>query len=276
MVINLNTAGPLSLSVYNPGMDAVFQVTSTLILGREEAILVDAQFAGEDARALADLVRASGRELDAIYISHGDPDYYFGLDVLREAFPKGRVLASQATIDHIWSTRDNKLKVWGPKLGENAPKHIVMPDLAPCKGLELEGRELKIIGLDGPTPDRTFLWIPAAGAVVGGIPVMYGEHVWMADTQTPESHVHWLETLERIRELRPEIVVPGHCSPGSPCTLEAVDFTADYIRAYDEETARASDSTSLIAAMQKRFPGIGGLANLELSAKVSMGEMHWE
>ena len=275
MASKLLSAGPLGFNVYNPGMDAVFQVSSTLILGTREAILIDAQFAGQDARALAELVRGSGRELSAVYISHGDPDYYFGLDVLRDAFPKALIQATRATIDHIRETRDDKLKTWGPQLGLNAPKRFVMPDLAPCLGLELEGSALEIIGLDGPAPDRSFLWIPAARAVVGGIHIVSGEHVWMADTLTPESHQYWLQTLERIRSLNPEIVVPGHRLPESPCTMEAVDFTEAYIRAYDEEAARAKDSSELIRAMTTRFPGLGGLPNLELSAKVSLGEMQW-
>jgi hypothetical protein len=63
--------------------------------------------------------------------------------------------------------------------------------------------------------------------------------------------------------------------PGSPQDLEAVRFTADYIRAFDEETAKARDSTALVAAMKQRYPGLGGESSLELSAKVAKGEMKW-
>lgn len=275
MITYLATAGPLALGVYNPGREAVFQVTSTIILGKHTAILIDAQFAGQDAHALAELIRESGRALEVIYISHGDPDFYFGLDVLRKAFPNVRMLATQATIDHIRDTKDNKLQVWGPKLGENAPGQIILPELAPCKSLKLEGVTIEIIGLDGPTPERSFLWIPSAGTVLGGVPVFSGEHVWMADTQTPESHQLWLQTLERIYALNPETVVPGHRMPEDSCTMETVDFTKTYIRAYDAETARARNSQDLIKAMTARFPGLAALPNLELSAKVSMGEIQW-
>lgn len=282
MLTNLQ-AGPLSLAVYTPGPEGIFQVASTLVAGRYEAILIDAQFAARDARELVKLILESGRELTAVYISHGDPDFYFGLDKLRQYFPETRLMATQPTIDHIWGTRDSKLKVWGPRLGANAPKRIVMPELVPCDSLELEGHTLEIVGLDGPTPERSFLWTPAARTVLGGIPVVSGEHVWMADTQTPESRRHWLEDLGRIRALRPETVVPGHCRAGSTTDLRmelrmdlrAVDFTEAYIRAYDEETAKAENSPALVSAMSKRFPGLGAEANLELSARVSFGEMKW-
>lgn len=151
-----------------------------------------------------------------------------------------------------------------------------MPDLAPCVGLKLEGATIEIIGLDGPTPDRSFLCRPSASTVLGGIPVFSGEHVWMADNQTPESHKFWPQTLERIYSLSPETVIPGHRMPEDPCLMETVDFTGTYIRAYDEETARAGNSQDLINAMTARFPGLAALSNLELSAKVSMGEMQWD
>lgn len=68
MITYLKTAGPFGFNVYNPGKGAVFQVTSTIILEKHEAILIDAQFAGHDAHALAELIRESGRELSVIYI----------------------------------------------------------------------------------------------------------------------------------------------------------------------------------------------------------------
>ena len=42
-------------------------------------------------------------------------------------------------------------------------------------------------GLDGPQPDRTFVWIPSRQAVVGGVVVFGNLHVWTADTQSPQS-----------------------------------------------------------------------------------------
>ncbi|MFK3647650.1 MBL fold metallo-hydrolase [Lysobacter enzymogenes] len=266
----------LKLDVFNPGEAAIFAVSSVLVEGEKDAVLIDAQFSAEQARNLAERIKASGKRLTTIYISHGDPDYYFGLDTLQAAFPQARIVATPQTIAHIEATKDDKLKVWGPQLGENAPKRIVLPQPLQGDTLSLEGQELKIVGLDGPTPDRSFVWIPSIKAVVGGIPVLAGEHVWMADTQTPKSHEDWLATLERIKSLQPATVVPGHFAAGAPMDLRAVDFTAGYLRAFDEETAKAKDSAGLIAAMKQRYPGLGGESSLELSAKVAKGEMAWK
>lgn len=266
---------PLKTEVYNPGASGIFEVSSTLVTGAKDAVLIDAQFSTVDAQKLVARIQASGKRLTTIYISHGDPDFYFGLVTLTTAFPEAKVLATPQTIAHIQETSAGKLQFWGPKLGAGAPGRIVVPQPIQGDRIDLEGNTLEIMGPDGPTPDRTFVWIPAIRALVGSIGVFAGEHVWMADTQTPQSHADWLATLDRIAALKPDTVVPGHFKPGSPQDLDAVRFTGDYIRAFDEETAKAGNSGELIAAMKQRYPDLGGVASLELSAKVAKGEMKW-
>lgn len=268
-------ATTLKTEVYNPGAKGIFEVSSTLVTGARDAVLINAQFSTVDARNLVDLIKASGKRLTTIYISHGDPDFYFGLVTLVTAFPEAKVLATPQTIAHINKSAEGKLKYWGPILAVGAPSRIVIPDPLVGNQIDLEGNALEIIGLDGPTPDRTFVWIASARTVAGGIPVFGGEYVWMADTQTAQSHSDWLTTLDRIASFKPETVVPGHFKPGAPLNLESVCFTADYIRAFDEETAKASDSGELIEAMKQRYPGLGAALALELSAKVAKGEMKW-
>ena len=69
--------------------------------------------------------------------------------------------------------------------------------------------------------------------------------------------------------------MPGHYLGESARSLAAVKFTADYIKAFDEETAKAKDAAELIGAMKKRYPKLGEESSLELSAKVAKGEMKW-
>ena len=265
----------LTLDVYNPGTAALFPVSSVLVSGEKEAILVDAQFGKSQAQQVVEKIRASGKQLTTIYISHGDPDYYFGLDTLTAAFPNAKVLASQPTVDHIKATVEGKLKFWGPKMGADVPAKTIIPGVLKDHSLSLEGQTLDIVGLDGKQPDRSFVWIPSIKAVVGGVVVAENIHVWMADTQSAQSHADWLSTLDHIVKLQPQTLVPGHYLGDSSRSLAAVHFTAEYIKAFDEETAKAKDSTALIAAMHKRYPNLGEESSLELSAKVAKGEMQW-
>ena len=191
-------AEPLRLDVYNPGGDAIFPVTSVLVTGQRDAILVDAQFGRSQAEQLVAKIRASGKRLTTIYVSHGDPDYYFGLETIHGAFPDARIVAAPPTVAHIVATRQAKLAFWGPKLQAQAPSRTIVPDELEGRSLMLEGRRLEVVGLDGRQPDRSFVWIPSIQAVVGGVVLSNNLHVWMADTQTPQSHADWLATLRTI------------------------------------------------------------------------------
>ncbi|OZY57886.1 MBL fold metallo-hydrolase [Pseudomonas lundensis] len=266
---------PLTLDVYNPGAAAIFPVSSVLVSGDKDAILIDAKFGKAQAQHVVDKIRASGKHLTTIYISHGDPDYYFGLQTLTDAFPDATVLASAPTVEHINKTKDAKLAFWGPQMGVDAPVKLIVPQVLNGNSLQLEGRDLEVIGLNGKQPDRSFVWIPSLKAVVGGVVVADNIHVWMADTQTPQSHKQWLSTLKRIDSLQPGVVVPGHYLGENDRSIDAVHFTRDYIKAFDEETLKAKDSAELIAAMKKRYPDLAEESSLELSAKVAKGEMKW-
>jgi len=268
-------AAPLKVTVYNPGAEAMFPVTSVLVTGRQDAILVDAQFGIAQADQVVQAIRQSGKHLTTVYVSHGDPDYYFGLERIHAAFPDARIVATPRTVAHIQETMAGKLAFWGPKLGANAPRSLVLPEVLAGDTLTLEGQALKVVGLAGPQPDRTFVWIPSIKAVVGGVVLFNNQHVWMADTQGAQSHADWLATLDTIAALKPKIVVPGHFLPGPSSSLQAVAFTANYIRAFDAQAAAAKDSGELIAAMKQRYPNAGGEGGLELSAKVAKGEMTW-
>jgi len=268
-------AQPLKFDIYNPGDKGIFPVASVLVEGTHDAVLIDAQFAKSDAQKLVQKIKASGKHLTTIYISHGDPDYYFGLEVLHTAFPDAKIVATKPTVEHIQASSKAKLAYWGPILKQDAPTALVTPDVLDGDKLTLEDRELDVVGLDGPSPDRSFVWIPSLKAVVGGVVVFGNLHVWMADTQTPASHAQWIATLERIEKLEPIKVVPGHYQAGSPFDLSQVRFTRNYIEAYDAEAAKAKHAAALVAAMEQRYPKAGQKASLELSAKVTKGEMKW-
>lgn len=270
-----HAAQPLRLEVYNPGEKAIFPVTSAILSGEREAVLIDAQFQRNDAEALVAKLKAGGKKLSTIFISHGDPDYYFGLDVIQAAFPEARILATPQTVAHIKESMNGKLAYWGPILKDNAPQKLVLPEVFEGDRLQLEGRSIEIKGLKGPSPERSYLWIPSLKTVAGGVVVSSGIHVWVADTQTPASRKNWQATLNSIAALKPAAVVPGHYLGEAPKGLGAVRYTGEYLQAFEAEAARATDAAALVEAMKSRYPQAGEPASLTLSAKVIKGEMKW-
>ncbi|AMM25772.1 MBL fold metallo-hydrolase [Variovorax sp. PAMC 28711] len=273
-----HAAQPLQLMVHSADTKSMFPVASELITGATEAVLIDAQFQRNDAEALVQKIKASGKKLTTVYISHSDPDYYFGLDVVHAAFPDARIVATAPTVAAIQASKDGKLAHWGPILKDNAPKTLVVPEVLAGDTITLEGRQIRIVGLDVPTPARSFAWIPSLKTVVGGIPVSNNIHVWIADTQSAASRKDWLQTLDRIDALRPRAVVPGHALPaanGKVSYTTGVAFTRGYLKAFETEAAKAKDSVTLIAAMKKRYPTLSDASSLDLSAKVIKGDMKW-
>ena len=268
-------ADPLKIDVYNPAEKAIFPVSSELITGQHDAVLIDAQFQRNDAEALVQKIKASGKKLTTVYISHSDPDYYFGLDVVQAAFPEAKIVASEPTVKAIKASMQGKLAYWGPILKDNAPAKLVLPEVLKGDHLTLEGQPLEIKGLQGPAPQRSYVWIPSLKAVVGGVVVSSGIHVWVADTQTPKSRQDWLATLKGIEALKPTTVIPGHYLGEVPEGTKAVTFTADYLKSFEEHAAKTRDSAALIDAMKKAWPQLAEPSSLELSAKVIKSEMKW-
>lgn len=120
-------AAPLTVDVYNPGAHAIFPVSSEIVSGKTEAILIDAQFQRNDAQALVSRIKASGKTLKAVYVSHSDPDYYFGLETIHAAFPDAKIVATPQTVAAIEASKDGKLAYWGPILKDNAPASVIVP-----------------------------------------------------------------------------------------------------------------------------------------------------
>src|SRR5271154_392682 len=57
-------------------------ITSTLIFGEYDAVLVDAMTTVAEARALSDWIALHNRNLETIYIKHAHFDHFYGLSIL--------------------------------------------------------------------------------------------------------------------------------------------------------------------------------------------------
>jgi glyoxylase-like metal-dependent hydrolase (beta-lactamase superfamily II) len=56
-------------------------ISSTLIFGKRDSVLVDTFITVEQADILVDWVAARGKNLTAIYVTHGHGDHFFGIGV---------------------------------------------------------------------------------------------------------------------------------------------------------------------------------------------------
>ncbi|MGY5353424.1 MBL fold metallo-hydrolase [Wenyingzhuangia sp. IMCC45467] len=262
------------LQVYNASENS-FGVASVIVSGKTDAVLIDAQFTLADAEKVAQEIKNSGKKLTTIYISHGDPDFYFGLEVFKKYFPEITAYASPATVEHIKTTSQKKLDVWGEKLGNKITSNTILPQILKENSIELEGEKLEIIGLND-FPKRTFVWIPSIKTALGGINV-FGTtfNAWMADAQTTDIRNNWISILNTISDLKPEIVIPAHANTNSDFTIDAVNHTKNYIQFYEEALKNNKTSETLIATIKSKYPNLTFETALMLGAKVNTGEMKW-
>lgn len=264
----------LTLKVYNADANS-FNVNSVLVTGETDAVLLDTGFTRADALRIAAMVLDSRKTLKTIYISQPDPDYYFGIDILKLYFPDAKVVATAPTIRKIQATLPAKLAFWPPKMGANAPKGVSLPEELAGNTITLEGQALEIRSLDDRLPHRSYVWIPSIKAVVGGVNVFAGLHVWTADAASAEDRAAWSRKLGDIAALQPAVVVPGHSAPGQAQDASQVAYTQAYLQRWDAELKKAGSSASLVEAMKKAYPGAGLGIALDIGSKVGTGEMKW-
>lgn len=107
----------LALKVYNPGTSAIFPVTSTIVYGKKDAALIDAQFQKQYAEELIKQIKGLKKNLKYIFVSYHDPDYYFGLDALHKAFPEAQILSTAQTAYLIEASKDFKAECMERSVG---------------------------------------------------------------------------------------------------------------------------------------------------------------
>ncbi|CAD5355538.1 Metallo-beta-lactamase domain protein [Enterobacter cancerogenus] len=265
-------AAPLTIDTYNPQEKGIFAVSSTLVSGPTEAVLFDAQFSVKDGEALVEKIRRTGKTLNKIVITSGDPDFYFGLQPLVSAFPNAKVVATQQVVDHINATKEAKLAFWGPQMKDGAPAKLVVPQVIASNTFMIDGEKVEI---EEPESYAAYVWIPSAKTILGGTGVSWGIHVWTADTQTKASRQQWQQTLDNMAAHQPERVIPGHYLGTPPAGTGTIDFTKAYLAQFEKTLEEHKDSAGAIAAMKKVYPALAEESSLELSAKVNTGEMKW-
>jgi glyoxylase-like metal-dependent hydrolase (beta-lactamase superfamily II) len=230
-------------------------MTSTLIFGEYDAVLVDAMTTVAEAEALANWVALHNRNLETIYITHAHFDHFFGLSVLLDRFPMARAIATPKTVSAMQISFTPTVERLARRLfpGQLATK-FVAPEAYEHDTFTLEGHELRIIE-QGHTdsPDTTSLHVPSIGLIVAGDVVYNQCRMYVGDT-TPESRKNWIAALDRLAALDPEIVVAGHKKPGAPDSPSAIQDTKRYLQDFDRLQKTTTSDQELFNQMTELYP----------------------
>jgi glyoxylase-like metal-dependent hydrolase (beta-lactamase superfamily II) len=156
-------------------------------------------------------------------------------------------------------------------LGSGATSLVVAIEKFDGNFIEFEDSRIEVLrNVQGDTDENTMLWIPGQGVLISGDVLFNDMHVYTAETDS-KAREKWLNSLNKIRTLRPLVVIPGHSKVGAPLdATTAVDFTENYLLAFDEELKKAKDPDSFISTMKERFPSADLLLALERGAKANI------
>jgi glyoxylase-like metal-dependent hydrolase (beta-lactamase superfamily II) len=248
-----NVMKKLTLEVVTASEEG-FLVTSTIVKGEKDAVLIDAQFTLADAKKVADAVAATGKNLTTVFVTHSHPDHYFGFSAIKERFPNARLLALPQTIMDIEKTWEAKVKQWKPQYKDAITSKPVIPEALATSFIDLEGQKLEVVGAQqGDSADNSYVWIPSLKTVITGDIVYDSVFPWTAET-TPEARKAWSGTLDKLSALKPEQVVPGHQKADKKLNPESITFTKNYLTAFDEALSVSKTPAELQGKMKAKYP----------------------
>jgi glyoxylase-like metal-dependent hydrolase (beta-lactamase superfamily II) len=251
--------------------DDQFWANSVIIEGSHEVMLVDAQLTKTSAEKVLQEIKETKKPLSIIYLTHEHADHFLGLEVFKEAYPGVRIIANSAVTDRINKVYQEKVDKWKKILGSGATSQVVAIEKFDGNFIEFENSKLELLkDVQGDTDENTMLWIPGQRILIAGDVLFNDMHVYTADTDS-KARGKWLNSINKIRELKPSVVIPGHSKVGAPLDAStAVDFTENYLLAFDEELKKAKDPENFINTMKERFPSAELLLAIERGAKANV------
>jgi glyoxylase-like metal-dependent hydrolase (beta-lactamase superfamily II) len=187
--------------------------SSTLTYGLRDAVLVDSFITVEQARAQADWIASTGKNLTTIYATQIHGDHFFGASILWERFPKARFVAAPSAIKAMkeQSSPEFVAKFWESRFRHQLPKHLVVAEELRTNLIELEGERLVVIPLGfTDTAGTTCLHVPSLQLIAAGDAAYNGVHPRLMEANQNQKRGEWFSALDKMEPLKPRVVVAGH------------------------------------------------------------------
>lgn len=238
-------------------------LSTTLVFGARDAVLIDPPLTAAQAAAVGDRVQARGRRLTHIVVTHAHGDHWFTAAALAERFPGAQVVAAPGTIAQMHRTVAAREAFWDVVLPGQIPPSPVIAVAVPDNRIGLEGHEVVIVEVGhSDTDDTTVVHVPDLGLVVAGDVVYDGVHPFLVESAHGGRDA-WRRAIDLVEDLQPRHLVAGHSRPGLDHDgIRPVAETRRYLDDVDDLLGRHASALDFFTAMRERHPDRLGVSTL--------------
>ena len=243
-------------------------VNSYLFSNGKSLMVMDVLRNSAEAEGLAQFIKAKQLPLTHILITHGHPDHYIGMDVLKKTFPNATIVVPSAGVkqDIIgfsawmesigWLDGEPNLK---PKSDQNPAGFDYEQQLKvlPSKTFTLEGGgtlELETDYKSAEAEHLTTVYSKDLNALFTSDFCYNGVHLWLGQGVDPTHIANWkseLNVLKNKYEGTGITIYPGH---GTSSTTQLFDVVLTYLSDFESTVRNAATAADAMAKMKARYP----------------------
>ncbi|MCK5409858.1 MAG: MBL fold metallo-hydrolase [Candidatus Heimdallarchaeota archaeon] len=145
--------------------------------------------------------KTTDRSFKQVIITHYHGDHTFGTNVFKDC----EIISTQATRDLLAKKVE----------GDYKDKNIFLPNKTFSGEYELKegNKTIKIIETNGHTKGSAFVYLPEEGAILTG-DLLFADMFPFAGDETVNPYL-WVDAFQKMIDLNPNIVIPGHGHIGS-------------------------------------------------------------
>jgi glyoxylase-like metal-dependent hydrolase (beta-lactamase superfamily II) len=252
----------IQLDVYH-GKEA--SVNAYLFSDRQSMIVVDCLRNSEEAGQLANRIKSHKKPLTHILITHGHPDHFLGMNVLKQQFPHARIVVTKQEIKNDimgfaawletvgWLQSEPEMK---PKTAANENGFDYEANIEVLNGTLVlaEGAVLELKSDYDPSEcdHLTTIYSKDLNAFFPNDFCYNGVHAWLAVDKNNIDY--WKTQLKKFKkqwEVQNPKIYPGHGGPGD---VSMFDEVLNYIENFEATIKASRTRTKAMETMKKLYP----------------------
>jgi alkyl sulfatase BDS1-like metallo-beta-lactamase superfamily hydrolase len=213
---------------------------SIMLVGSDGVIIVDTMTTkAEAAEVLADFRKITTKPVKAIIYTHSHPDHIFGAEVFAEGGHPD-IYAHDTLVAHVRKLANEMRQIIGSRslrmYGNFLPPgQVINVGIGPLVGMkpgselgflpptkvfsdtlkgEAAGIKFTLVHAPGETDDQIFVWLPEKKTLLCGDNFYWAfPNLYTIRGTTYRSLKNWYQSLDKMRDLHAEYLVPSHTRP---------------------------------------------------------------